>query len=193
MMRRTPPMPPARGAMLIEVLVALLLCAFGVLGFAALQARASSAEFESLQRSQALVLVEDMVSRLNANRANAGNYVAAGLFGDGALQDCSALTGAALDQCEWGNLLRGSSETRGGSRMGAMLSARGCILRATGTSDRYIVSVAWSGILPTGAPASTCAQGDTAFPDEALRRAVSMTICVARLRDAVVPVATPRC
>ena len=83
-----------RGALLIEVLVAILICAFGLLGFAGMQARATSSEFEGFQRSQALVLIEDMVSRMNANRTHAAEYVAAGLIGDGPLEDCAGLAGA---------------------------------------------------------------------------------------------------
>ena len=73
------------------MLVAILICAFGLLGFAGMQARATSSEFEGFQRSQALVLIEDMVSRMNANRAHAAEYVAAGLIGDGPLDDCAGL------------------------------------------------------------------------------------------------------
>jgi type IV pilus assembly protein PilV len=182
-----------RGALLIEVLVAILICAFGLLGFAGMQARATSSEFEGFQRSQALVLVEDMVSRMNANRAHAAEYVAGGLIGDGALEDCAALAGAALDLCEWGNLIRGSAERRGGAAIGAMLSARGCITRPATSTDRYTVSIAWQGILPTAGATSPCGSGDVLFPDETTRRAVSSTVCIALLRDAASAPVLPRC
>jgi len=182
-----------RGALLIEVLVAILICAFGLLGFAGMQARATSSEFEGFQRSQALVLVEDMVSRMNANRAHAAQYVTAGLIGDGPLEDCAALAGAALDLCEWGNLIRGSAERRGGAAIGAMLSARGCITRPATSTDRYTVSVAWQGILPTAGAISPCGSGDPLFPDETVRRAVTSTVCIALLRDAAAAPVLPRC
>ncbi len=181
------------GGILIEVMVSILICAFGLLGFVALQARASTSEFESYQRSQALVLLEDMTNRLNANRAEAPAYVTDGLIGGGGMADCSALARSPRDLCEWANLLRGSAETRGGSATGAMVGARGCITRATGSSDRYVVSIAWVGIVPTGAPASTCGQGDAVFANAALRRVVSSTVCMALLRDASPPSALPRC
>jgi type IV pilus assembly protein PilV len=73
-----------RGALLIEVLVSIVVCAFGLLGFVAVQARAVASEFEAHQRSQALTLVDDMVSRINANRFAAGTYVVNGLMGEGA-------------------------------------------------------------------------------------------------------------
>jgi len=182
-----------RGGLLIEVLVAILICAFGLLGFAGMQARATTAEFESFQRSQALQLVADIASRMNANRAQAGAYVVDGLIGDGPLADCSALAGAPRDLCEWSNLLRGSSETRAGASVGAMLGTRACIVRAAGSSDRYVVSIAWQGLVSTGGSADPCGQGDAAFPREALRRTVSTTVCIARLRDPAAPPAVSRC
>jgi len=187
-----------RGALLIEVLVAILICAFGLLGFAGMQARATSSEFEGFQRSQALVLMEDMVSRMNANRAHAAEYVTAGLIGapiseTDPLEDCGGLAAAALDLCEWGNLIRGSAERRGGASIGSMLSARGCITRPATSSDRYTVSIAWQGILPTAGATSPCGSGDALFPDETLRRAVSSTVCIALLRDAASAPVLPRC
>jgi len=181
------------GALLIEVLIAVLICAFGLLGFAGMQARAVSTDFETLQRSEALVLLEDMVSRINANRAHAGDYVSAGLLGAGAVVDCTGLTGAALDLCEWSNLIRGNAEQRAGTAIGSMISARGCITRPATSSDRYVISIAWQGIVQTAAPASPCGQGDAAFPDETLRRTASATVCVALLRDAASAPVLSRC
>ena len=182
-----------RGGLLIEVLVAIFVCAFALLGFVAMQARATTAEFEALQRSQALVLVQDMSTRISANRARAGDYVQAGLLGAGVPADCAGLAGVARDLCEWGNLIRGSTEERAGSRIGSMLGARGCIARAPGGSDRYVVTVAWLGLAQTSAPPSPCGQGDAAFAIDALRRTVAATVCVGRLRDPAVAVVTPRC
>jgi type IV pilus assembly protein PilV len=86
-----------RGSILIEVLVSILICAFGLLGFVALQARATTSEFEAYQRSQALVLLEDITNRLNTNRANAASYVTDGLIGGGEMADCSGLDTSAGD------------------------------------------------------------------------------------------------
>ena len=181
------------GAMLLEALIAILICAFGLLGFVGMQARSTATEFESYQRSQALVLVEDMTARINANRANAATYVSAGLIGAGAIADCSLLTGANLDLCEWANLLRGSTETRGGAKVGSMINARGCITRPATSTDRYIVAIAWQGINQTRAPTSTCGQGNADFPTESLRRVVSSALCVGLLVPPAAAPATPRC
>lgn len=183
-----------QGVLLIEVLVAIVICAFGLLGFAGMQARSTSAEFESYQRSQALVLIEDMVNRINANRANAGAYVSANLLGAGSVTSCASLSGADLDLCEWSNLIRGSAETRSGTlNVGAMISARACIKRVTNTTDGYLISVAWEGIISTGAPTDTCGQGDAAFPTDTLRRVVSSTVCVGQLVGGETAPAIPRC
>lgn len=183
-----------QGVLLIEVLVAILICAFGLLGFAGMQARSTTAAFESYQRSQALVLIDDMVNRINANRANAGDYVSANLLGAGSLASCASLVGAALDLCEWGNLIRGSAETRSGTlNVGAMISARACIKRVINTTDGYMISIAWQGIIATGAPADTCGQGDAAFPTDTLRRVVSSTVCVGLLSGGETAPTTPRC
>jgi type IV pilus assembly protein PilV len=181
------------GALLIEVLIAVLICAFGLLGFAGMQARAVSTDFESLQRSEALVLIEDMVSRMNANRGHAVEYVSAGLLGEGDVVDCTGLTGSGLDLCEWSNMIRGNAEQRTGSNVGAMLSARGCITRAATSTDRYVISVAWQGIVPTAGSLSPCGFGDAAFPNDALRRTASSTVCVALLRDAASAPVVSRC
>jgi len=182
------------GGLLIEVLVALVVFSFGLLGYTAMQARGAVAEFEALQRSQALVLVDDMVSRLNANRANAANYVSAGLIGGGAVENCAGKAGAALDLCEWGNLIRGNTETRNSVRIGSMTAARGCIVRAAGVTDRYTVSIAWQGMAATGSSASPCGQGDATYPDDRLRRTAAVSVCIAQLRDDPLnPAAVPRC
>ncbi|HEX2539947.1 MAG TPA: hypothetical protein VHM00_02575 [Caldimonas sp.] len=191
--RRQAPAAGQRGALLIEVLVSIVVCAFGLLGFVAVQARAVASEFESHQRTQALTLVDDMVARINANRADAGAYVVDGLIGAGAIQDCAALAGAALDLCEWGNLIRGSREDRDGAKVGAMLLARGCITRPATSSDRYVVAVVWQGIVATGAPPSPCGLADPTFASEPLRRTVSYTVCIGLLRDPVVAPALARC
>lgn len=181
------------GALLLEALISILICAFGLLGFAGMQVRATSAEFESYQRSQALVLIEDIASRMNANRANASSYLNAGLLGAGAIADCSTQTGANLDLCEWANLLRGSAETRSGVKVGSMLGARGCISKPASSTDRYVIAIAWQGIIPTAAPPSPCGQGDASFASESLRRVVSSSVCIGLLADPAVAPVSPRC
>jgi type IV pilus assembly protein PilV len=139
------------GFTMIEVLVTFVILVVGLLGLIGLQARAQQAELESYQRGQALILLQDMVDRMNANRlgSKSGNYLTTGMspayVGSGAtsptpLSTCVAPTSpatiAAYDLCEWGNELIGAAEvtasgtctsTDGTNCIGAMLGARGCV------------------------------------------------------------------
>ena len=65
-----------RGAGLIEVLVAVLIMAIGLLGIAAMQATALRNSQSSLERSQAVVQTYSIVDAMRANRevALAGGY-----------------------------------------------------------------------------------------------------------------------
>ena len=60
---------------MIEVLITFVVLLVGLLGLIGLQARTQQAELESYQRGQALVLLQDMVDRMNANRIDAKNGV----------------------------------------------------------------------------------------------------------------------
>src|SRR5919202_6329509 len=82
------------GFTLIEVLISLLILTFGLLGLAGLQGVAQRAEAESYQRAQALVLLQDMVDRINANRKVAGCYAFSPAAGT-----TLAGTGAAAPTC----------------------------------------------------------------------------------------------
>ena len=165
-----------RGATLIEVLVAMLIIAFGVLGFVGLQAKTAVSSLEGYQRAQALLLVNDMAQRISLNRANAAAYVAAdiGVDDPGA---CPATPTAARDLCEWSNLIRGSAEQKAGSKVGAVLAARGCVTALGG--DQYLVSLVWQGVQATGPSALAC--GKDAYPDENLRRGASVVVRIANL------------
>ena len=166
-----------RGTSMLEVLVTILILAVGMLGLAALQGQAHTSELESYQRGQALVLLQDMSSRMEGNISNAANYVTAAI-GTGATDaaDCTSLgSRAAIDLCEWSKALKGSSETSGGTKSGAMINGRGCVA-TTGTTNEYMVSVVWQGLNATAIPATTC--GQNSYDSEASRRAVTMIIRV---------------
>ena len=69
-MRRARTLPSA-GLSLVEVLVTVVILAFGLLGIAALQAKVQVGSIEAYQRAQAIVLVDDMRARILGNSANA--------------------------------------------------------------------------------------------------------------------------
>jgi len=175
-----------RGFTLLEVLIAIVVFAFGILGLARMQMRTSLASTEAMQRTQVIQLVQDMVDRINSNRRNADTYVRTGeIEATGSAEDCTlAKESTTRDICEWTNLLRGAAAADAGTQLGSALGARGCIRRLTngaGTAiDRsYVVSVAWQGLVPTAAPENTCGEGQ--FDEESKRRVYSFTLRIANL------------
>lgn len=62
------------GVGLVEILVALLVLAIGILGFIALQYRAVEATSEAINRVQAMNIARDMAERIRANRDGLATY-----------------------------------------------------------------------------------------------------------------------
>ena len=166
-----------KGAAMIEVLIAMLVIAFGALGFVSLQSQTALAQVEGYQRSQALILINDISERIALNRANAVDYVAVDI-GTTNPGDCSTkVTRADKDLCEWSLLIQGSAEVQGTSKLGAMLGARACI--SSPAANEYLISVAWQGVRASGAPANTC--GLNAYTNENVRRTVTTVLQIATL------------
>jgi type IV pilus assembly protein PilV len=191
-MRNLPSFPfRQRGTSLVEVLVTVIVLAFGLLGIAALQGKAQMGNLESYQRAQAVVLLQDMRARLSSNGANAASYLTATAVGtnDSQPADCSgAADTAARDLCEWSNALKGAAEvdtTNSSTKVGAMLGARGCIeqLQATNAATGvcqpgiYRLSVVWQGMHPTKVSSLAC--GKNAYgTDDSYRRAIAVQVAV---------------
>lgn len=187
-----------RGFTLLEVLVSLVILVFGLLGLIGMQAYTQVATFESYQRGQALILVQDMADRIATNRSTAGCYIittdtAAGApyAGTGAATPtCTAGVGttstraiATADLAAWDGALKGASEQVGGASVGAVLGARGCVSFDAATNS-YRVAVAWQGMAPTVAPTAgdalaTC--GKDQYGTEPQRREVSVIVRIANL------------
>jgi len=170
---------------MIEVLVTLVILLVGLLGLAGLQMQAQRSEMESYQRVQALVLLEDMVGRINANRNVASCYATTSLspayLGTNAAATsavaapaCTVGTAdqkarATQDMTEWSNLLYGSAES---GNTGAMLGGRGCVT-FNAASGVGMVSVAWQGLGDTFAPASGVDCAKNLYGDETKRRVIT--------------------
>ena len=182
--RARPPAARQRGTSMIEVLVSIVIVVLGLLGLAGLQTHASLAEAESFQRAQGILMLQDMVDRINANRLNAEGYVTLSPLGTGTTPgSCGALTDIVLrDQCEWSQSLLGSAETLGASKVGAMIDARGCVQNIVPNMPRqYLVSVVWQGVTSTRAPGTTCGTG--LYGDERTRRALTAVVTVGCLQN----------
>lgn len=179
------------GLTLIEVLVTVVVLLVGLLGMAVLLASSQKAETEAYQRAQALVLLQDMATRINANRAVAPCYAItdAGqgepFLGTGSvlvpscgLGSPAAYTLAVQDMTNWNNLLLGATETLDGQSAGTLTGARGCITRDAATNT-YTITVAWQGLVATEEPDDPCGAGE--YGDDGLRRVVSTVVQIADL------------
>jgi type IV pilus assembly protein PilV len=174
---------------MIEVLVTLVIVAFGLLGLGSLQMRLQLSDMESYQRAQALVLLDDITSRIAANRDQASTYVTGASIPLGTGMTCptDSTTLKETDVLQWCNALQGAAEKIGGSKAGAMIGARGCIENLG--FNTYLVTVAWQGMTPTVAPPSSVACGAGSYADpgssgctgDLCRRTVTTILNVATL------------
>lgn len=151
----------AAGFALLEVLVAIVVAAIGLLGLLGLQSKSVQMETESYQRTHALILLEEMVQRIQGNPLQAsclamsGGHVgttgAAGYLAPSGLCGTSASLREGVSS--WDEMLRGVSETSGGNAVGSMIGARGCVERdGSGTPALYVVAVAWQGLTTQALP-----------------------------------------
>jgi type IV pilus assembly protein PilV len=178
--------PAQRGTSLIEVLVTIIILTIGLLGLAGLQMRLQSSEMEAYQRSQSIMLVNDMASRIATNRADAASYVTGAGSPLGAGMTCPAgATSQKIDSNEWCNALQGAAETMGGSQIGAVVGGRGCV-EDLGNNE-YLITVAWQGMTPVSAPVPACGEGSydgadgSACTGDLCRRVVTTVIRIGDL------------
>jgi type IV pilus assembly protein PilV len=180
---------------MIEVLVTIVIIAFGLLGMAGLQMRLQSSEMESYQRTQALMLLEDLRGRLETNRLESAKYAEGAPLAApvGAGMVCPAVNGASTrvqrDVKEWCDALQGAGESSGGGRVGAMLGGRGCVedlgIGPVG-EKRFRISVAWQGLVPIAVPVEGCGANayngaGTGCQGDLCRRVVSIVVRLAKL------------
>lgn len=165
------------GVGLIEVLITLVILALGLLGLAALQGNSQKSELESFQRTQALLLAEDMAERLRAAGSTAAaNYE--GEFGfNSAFNDLDSCNSSAAGpiardlSCWHGELL----DSDGDQFVGGLIGGHGCITSLGG--GLYQVSVSWQGLSPLATaeslPADTC--GNNLYSEDTLRT-INLTV-----------------
>lgn len=175
---------------MIEVLVTVVILTFGLLGLAGLQARLQSSEIEAYQRSQGLLLLNDMGNKINANRTVAASYVTATPLGAGTASCTPDITASrqVQDSCDWHNTLLGAAEqTQTNSNVGAMVAARGCVEDLG--NNQYMITVAWQGLGAISAPPNSVACGKdlydgaagSACTDDKCRRTLTTTVRMAVL------------
>lgn len=182
------------GFAMVEAMVTIVVVAFGLLGVAGLVSRSFVAEVEGTQRTQAVLVLQDMMTRIEANRTNAAAYVTGdaditGYSAPATLVVCDpAAPLAERDRCEWGRLIAGANEQIDTRNAGVLVGAIGCIDEIDGFNRIYAVTIAWEGMTeqpapPAGFAPNECGRG--VFDDEntgfTRRRVITMPLRLATL------------
>lgn len=143
-----------KGMTFIEVLVAVFILAIGILGVVAIEASAKKGSFDSLQRSLASALAQDIIERMRANDPSVStlnSYV--GIYGAGNVSvpnkrcrsindSCSTAELMATDLYEWDQALAGANIKSEGKSVGGLANVSGCITHA---SNQVQVTISWRG------------------------------------------------
>lgn len=174
-----------KGVGLIEVLVAMLIFALGILGMASMQLGAKRSSYDALQRSLATTLAHDIIERMRSNPSTAALNVfgAVANVGGGSIGTtpaacttaCTPTQLAARDIWEWEQALDGASEISGSTNVGGLVSPKACIAYAAGL---VTVTIAWKGYESTYDPdnTNTCGAGLGLYgTDEKERRLLVLT------------------
>jgi type IV pilus assembly protein PilV len=159
-----------RGFTLLEVMIALLIFAVGLLQVAALQAVAKRANYESIQRTTASHMAFDMLERMRANSAAVDTYSSAAgerILGGGSrgaepapdcnspADGCSSADLAIHDLWEWEQRLDGATEVNAGVSTGGLISPTACIRGPLGGGTGiYTAAIAWRGVSELTNPAA---------------------------------------
>lgn len=162
------------GFSLLEILITIFIVTVGLLGLAGMQVLAQETELESYQRAQAVVLMNDIVDRISANRKGAACYAittpssgypylgtagtnktnspsTSGECTSVATSNPEARARAVLDLQFIDDLLLGSTEKVATASVGAMVGARACV-GFDATRQAYSVAIAWQGLTATFDP-----------------------------------------
>lgn len=176
------------GVSLVEVLVAMIILSIGLLSLVVLHGRLHVLQLESYQRSQALIILNDMASRIQLNRNDADAYVTVDPLGTDMACAVGGATRQEIDANEWCAALQGAAETLGANQVGAMVGARACVENIA--AGEYLVTVAWQGMSPLSAPPPSVGCGASLYdgPDEnsvcqddLCRRVVTTVVRIATL------------
>ena len=156
------------GFSFIEVMVAFIVLATGLLGTVAMQAVAKRNSFDAMQRAQAIAIANDMVERIRANPTVVNNYLKADHYGAGDISapgnrcqngasNCSAAQIALNDRFEWDQRLFGADVSNSDGNIGGIVNATGCVFFNNGN---LTVVVSWLGKESTKDAAVSSGQGE---------------------------------
>ena len=167
-----------KGVGLIEVLIAMLVLATGILGMAGLQLTSKRTSFEAVQRVTAMQLARDMIERIRVNPSVLSSYSGTAIITIPAVPStickgatiCSNTQLATYDIFQWGEMLLGAADTTaGGVNAGGLVTPTGCITVAGNIVE---VAIAWRGYIaisnPSGTGISTCGENSGLYDDASL-------------------------
>lgn len=174
-----------QGFLLIEILVSLVIIAFGLLALAGFVTKATALAADSTQRTRASSLLSDMSGRLIANKVLAinGNYVVATQPATGygtpsaTSTVCPGAGVAGVDLCRWHQLLLGANDAQADGNAAA-LGYRGCITR-NAVAPIFTITVAWGGTTVGEVPNDNC--GKDQFGIDTYRRVLRTTVRIPSL------------
>lgn len=175
-----------RGVGLIEVLVAVLVLATGILGLVSMQLTAKRTGNEALQRITAVYLAQGLTEKMRMNSKQLTAYILDWSQGDAvptAGTDCSANTCtaeelAAYDLNQWIRELQGAAELRpvAGSNIntGGLLDPSVCV---SNNSGMVTIGIVWKGFRAMSNPSSTtCGESSGLYgTNNVHRQVVSVT------------------
>lgn len=140
-----------RGFGMIEVMVAVLVLAVGVMGFAGLQTRAVRASGDSYYRTQAMAIAQDLAERMRANSTQKAYYRTTALWsGTPTATNCVTGTCTAQVMADYdAAVIRGNAQT---------LLPQGLVnVEQCKASAVTCIYVGWDGTTPTsGGGATEC-------------------------------------
>ncbi|WP_082591315.1 type IV pilus modification protein PilV [Duganella sp. Root198D2] len=168
---------PVAGFTMVEVLVALLLLAVGLVGALAMQAHAMRTRQESALQTEALQAAATLADRMRANAAQSSAYL--GFEFDAALAGASdALPACADAPCDSGAVVRSDLNEFRRHLMAALPLARAVICRdsaaarggqfqwpCSGAADApVVIKIGWRSRRPDGASTSFASAPGIALP-----------------------------
>ena len=170
-----------QGFTLIEVLVAVFVLSVAILGIAGLQVTSKQTNFESVQRTNATFLAQELLERIRANESQLTVYTAAGvgrtiqlLPADGisatncTTAACDPTTLAMYDLYEFSQGLQGVAELAGTSATGGLVEPTVCITGPAVTPGYVNVAIAWRGSTRLSDPGiSACGDSTGRYDDGA--------------------------
>src|SRR3989344_4827314 len=123
-----------QGFSLIEVLVALLVLAIGLLGLAALQTTGLKFSHQSYERTQATLQAYDIIDRMRANKSGTGDTVNTN-YDDVSLGSAPGTTDCAATSCSGDQLAEYDIRQWNSANANLLAEGQGAICKGTFTND----------------------------------------------------------